>query len=66
MEREEVAPGTVVVREGETGDRFYVVLSGILAVSQRDLGARARPRPGDYFGEVAPRWTCRGRRRSRR
>jgi cAMP-dependent protein kinase regulator len=54
MEREEVAPGTVLVREGESGDRFYVVLSGILAVSQRDLGARSLLRPGDYFGEVAP------------
>jgi CRP-like cAMP-binding protein len=53
MEREEVAPGAVVVREGDTDDRFYVVLSGILAVSQRDLGARRLLRPGDYFGEVA-------------
>jgi CRP-like cAMP-binding protein len=53
MEREEVAPGTVVVREGECSDRFYVVLSGMLAVSQRDLGARSLLRPGDYFGEVA-------------
>lgn len=54
MEREDVAPGTVIVREGEDDDRFYVVLSGILAVSQRDLGARSLLRPGDYFGEVAP------------
>ena len=53
MEREEVTPGTVVVREGETDDRFYVVLSGILAVSQRDFGARRLLRPGDHFGEVA-------------
>lgn len=54
MEREEVAPGTVLVREGDTDDRFYVVLAGILAVSQRDLGARSLLRPGEYFGEVAP------------
>src|SRR3954463_8100304 len=54
MEREEVASGTVLVREGETDDRFYVLLSGLLAVSQRDLGARSVLRPGDYFGEVAP------------
>ena len=54
MEREEVPPGTVLVREGETGDRFYVLLAGVLAVSQRDLGARSVLRPGDYFGEVAP------------
>jgi CRP-like cAMP-binding protein len=54
MEREEVAPGTVLVREGAADDRFYFVLSGVLAVGQRDLGARSVLRPGDYFGEVAP------------
>ena len=53
MEREEVAAGSVLVREGEPDDRFYVLLSGVLAVSQRDLGARSILRPGDYFGEVA-------------
>jgi CRP-like cAMP-binding protein len=54
MEREEVAPGTVLMREGDLDDRFYVVLAGVLAVSQRDLGARGVLRPGDYVGEVAP------------
>ncbi|HEY3577772.1 MAG TPA: cyclic nucleotide-binding domain-containing protein [Gaiellaceae bacterium] len=54
LEREEIAPGTVLVREGEADDRFYVLLSGVLAVSQRDVGARSVLRPGDYFGEVAP------------
>jgi CRP-like cAMP-binding protein len=54
MERQEVAAGTVLVREGEPDDRFYVLLTGVLAVSQRDLGARSVLRPGDYFGEVAP------------
>jgi len=54
MEREEVAPGTVLMREGESDDRFYVLLAGVLAVSQRALGARSLLRPGDYFGEVAP------------
>jgi CRP-like cAMP-binding protein len=54
MEREEIPPGTVLLREGEADDRFYVLLSGVLAVSQRELGARSVLRPGDYFGEVAP------------
>ena len=54
MERQEIAAGTVLVREGESDDCFYVLLSGVLAVSQRDLGARSVLRPGDYFGEVAP------------
>ncbi len=53
MEREEVAPGTVLVREGQPGDRFYVLFSGMLSVTQRDLGRRGVLRPGDYFGEVA-------------
>jgi CRP-like cAMP-binding protein len=53
MEREEVPPGTVLMREGEVGDRFYVLLSGVLAVSQHDRGACGVLRPGDYFGEVA-------------
>jgi len=53
MDREDVPPGRQVVREGEPGDRFYVVLSGLFAVSQEDLGPRRVLRPGDYFGEVA-------------
>jgi CRP-like cAMP-binding protein len=53
MEREEVAPGTAIVREGEPGDRFYVVFAGMLSVTQRDLGNRGVLRPGEYFGEVS-------------
>ena len=53
MERHEVAPGTAVVREGEPGERFYVVFAGLLSVSQRGIGQRNVLRPGDYFGEVA-------------
>jgi ATP-binding cassette subfamily B protein len=53
MEREEIAPGTTIFREGDDGDRFYVVFSGMLSVSQRDRGNQGVLRPGDYFGEVA-------------
>jgi CRP-like cAMP-binding protein len=53
MRRERIAPGKPVVEEGEAGERFYVVLAGVLAVSQSELGARRVLRPGDYFGEVA-------------
>ncbi|HSB40022.1 MAG TPA: cyclic nucleotide-binding domain-containing protein [Gaiellaceae bacterium] len=52
MEREEVPPGRAVVREGENAERFYVVLSGLFAVHQEDLGPRRVLQPGDYFGEV--------------
>jgi len=53
MERQEVPPGRQVVREGDSGERFYVVLSGMFAVSQEEMGPRRLLQPGDYFGEVA-------------
>ena len=53
MRREDVASGQAPVVEGEPGERFYVVLSGMLVVSQLSMGARRVLRPGDYFGEVA-------------
>jgi len=53
MEREEVAPGTAVVHEGEPGDRFYVVFAGMFSVTQAGFPGRKLLRPGDYFGEVA-------------
>ena len=53
MRREEVVPGRPVVSEGDDGDRFYVVLNGLLSVSQSDRGPRGMLKPGDYFGEVA-------------
>ena len=54
MTREDVPAGAQVVREGENGDRFYVVLSGMFAVKQlRNVEPKRYLRPGDYFGEVA-------------
>jgi ATP-binding cassette, subfamily B, bacterial len=53
MRREDIQAGGSVVEEGEDGDRFYVVLSGMFTVSQQSLGPRSVLRPGDYFGEVA-------------
>jgi CRP-like cAMP-binding protein len=54
MVREDVPGGRVIVSEGETTDRFYVLLSGIAGVTQDDRGPRRVLRPGDTFGEVAP------------
>lgn len=53
MAREEVAAGAGLLDEGAPGERFYVLLSGMLAVSQQEIGERRVLRPGDYFGEVA-------------
>ena len=53
MAREDVPAGQTIVSEGEPGDRFYVLLSGMATVSQDVRGARSVLRPGDTFGEVA-------------
>jgi ATP-binding cassette subfamily B protein len=53
MEREQVPAGAAIVAEGDADDRFYVLLSGLLAVSQESRGPQSVLRPGEYFGEVA-------------
>ncbi len=53
MRREDVAGGTRIVVEGNGDDRFFVLISGLAAVTQADRGARSLLRPGETFGEVA-------------
>lgn len=50
--RVEAQPGEIVIREGDEGDRFYVIESGTVEVTKEgrhvvDLG------PGDFVGEIA-------------
>jgi ATP-binding cassette, subfamily B, bacterial len=49
---EHYGPGAEIIREGETGDRFYVVARGSVVI-ERDGAALARLEDGDHFGEVA-------------
>ena len=53
MQREEVTSGTVLIREGQPGDRFFVLLSGLAGVTQSELGERRVLKAGEFFGEVA-------------
>jgi CRP-like cAMP-binding protein len=52
LEPMEARAGDVLVREGETGDRFYLIDEGSVDITiamrpVRSLG------PGEYFGEIA-------------
>ena len=53
MRRDQIPAGSRVVQQGDEGERFFVVLSGMLSVSQEERGTRRVLKPGDYFGEVA-------------
>ena len=52
LTRVDPAAGSVVIREGEAGDRFYVVAAGRLDVEVHGHEVR-RLGPGDGFGEIA-------------
>ena len=46
-----VAAGDVVLREGEASDRFYIIESGLVEVTQQGAVLR-RQGSGEFFGEI--------------
>jgi MFS family permease len=48
----EIGAGSVILTEGERGDRFYGIVHGEVEV-RRDGVAHRTLGPGDYFGEIA-------------
>ncbi|HKM99250.1 MAG TPA: peptidase domain-containing ABC transporter [Candidatus Binataceae bacterium] len=56
LEERSIAPGTIVVREGEPADSFYIVREGMLQAVRRENGAERVVNaigPGEFFGEFA-------------
>jgi putative ABC transport system ATP-binding protein len=56
MKRESFAPGEAIIRQGEIGDKFYVIESGVVDVSGEKEGvpfSGIELGVGDFFGEVA-------------
>jgi len=51
-----VAPGTVIFRQGDPGDKFYLIRTGSVRVFREDGGLETELsvlRAGDDFGEMA-------------
>jgi putative ABC transport system ATP-binding protein len=56
MKQESFEPGQAIVRQGEIGDKFYIVESGVVEVTAKKEGLPLTDvmlGPGDFFGEVA-------------
>ncbi|MGE0455282.1 MAG: ATP-binding cassette domain-containing protein [Vicinamibacteria bacterium] len=57
VERERFAAGDTLIRQGEAGDKFYVIAEGAVEVRRADAGAAPRTvatlHGGDFFGETA-------------
>lgn len=53
LETMEVEPGTVIVREGEPGDTFYMIEEGEVEVSTEQQGVLTTLQRSRYFGELA-------------
>jgi CRP/FNR family cyclic AMP-dependent transcriptional regulator len=48
----DVAAGKVLMRQGETGREFFVLVDGSVAIDRDGTRVRALG-PGDFFGEIA-------------
>ena len=53
MQEERFMEGASVVRHGEPGETFYVLLQGEAKVLNKDDRTVARLLPGDFFGEIS-------------
>lgn len=51
-ERVQVGEGEVLAREGRIGREFFLILSGTVAVTQKDRRVNTLG-PGEFFGELA-------------
>jgi putative ABC transport system ATP-binding protein len=57
MKRERFSPGDAIITQGESGEKFYIVRTGKVAVSKMQQGGGTRQLAelgsGAYFGELA-------------
>nr|AHY22509.1 cGMP-dependent protein kinase [Dastarcus helophoroides] len=53
LKTEYFSPGTIIVKEGDVGDKFYIISAGTVTVSITGEGDVAKLGKGKFFGELA-------------
>lgn len=56
MVKERATPGSVIFRQGDIGDKFYLIRKGVCDIFIEEDGTRRQVRTlgeGDFFGEIA-------------
>ena len=53
MDEQRFMEGATIVRQGEPGDTFYVIIEGEAKVTDAKGRALSRLIPGDFFGEIS-------------
>ena len=53
MDEQRFMEGATIVREGEPGDMFYVIVEGEAKVKDRNGRTLSGLIPGDFFGEIS-------------
>lgn len=56
-EEQHLRESTILFEQGDPGDRFYIVLDGLIDV-ERDGAVIAQLHPGEFFGETALLFGC--------
>eukprot|EP00388_Colpodella_angusta_P009748 GDKJ01025778.1.p1 GENE.GDKJ01025778.1~~GDKJ01025778.1.p1 ORF type:complete len:379 (-),score=76.02 GDKJ01025778.1:425-1561(-) len=46
-------PNEIIIREGEEGERFYILKKGHLQATKKGKRVETYTKPGDFFGELA-------------
>jgi cGMP-dependent protein kinase len=46
------SPGTVIVKEGDRGDKFYIIRSGSVTITRKGEGVVGNYGKGQFFGEL--------------
>ena len=56
LKEEEFSAGDYIVRQGDDGDRFYIIVEGKLIDEKEESGTKKKVfeyKDGEYFGEIA-------------